>query len=87
MVVQRDALSSRLGSTVLCPLTSDRRDVAEFRVDLDPSPENGLRLPSRVMVDKIVALPTDKVGAVIGRLTPSQLQDLNRALMIVLDLP
>jgi mRNA interferase MazF len=87
VVVQRDALSDHLGSTVVCPLTSDLRFATDFRVDVEPSPESGLRLPSRVMVDKVQALPTEKVGAVIGRLTSAELQDLNRALMVVLDLP
>jgi len=37
-----------------------------LRIDVTPSPGNGLRKPSQVMIDKIVTVKRDKVGKVFG---------------------
>lgn len=87
VVVQSNILAAQLGSMVVCPITSDRQLTADFRINLEPSAATGLRLPSHIMVDKILALPTEKISRIIGRLEPTQLRELNRALMLVLDLP
>lgn len=87
VVVQKDILAERLDSVVVCPLTSDLDLAGQFRLEIKPAPRNGLRLRSHIMVDKVQAVPREKVRAVIGHLEPDQVAAVNRALMLVLDLP
>ena len=65
VIVQSDWLDGT-DSVLVSLLTSTVRDAPIFRLSLDPSPDNGLRVPSQIMVDRILALPRDKCGAVIS---------------------
>ena len=47
---------------------------------------NGLRAPSRPMVDKITTVPKKRLGERIGRLRPADLVRLNRAIAVFLGL-
>ena len=84
LVVQTDLLDA-LPTLMHCPISSELRD-ADFRVLLQPTPENGLRLPSQVMVDKVSTLPRSKVGAAFGHLDVESLRKVDRALLLVLGL-
>lgn len=42
-----------LATILVCPLTSMLIDAPAFRMEVRPAPENGLRLPSQVMLDKL----------------------------------
>jgi len=84
LVVQTDLLDA-LPTVMLCPISSELRD-ADFRVLLQPTPDNGLRLPSQVMVDKVSTLPRSKVGAAIGHLEAESLRQVDRAPLLVLGL-
>jgi PemK-like, MazF-like toxin of type II toxin-antitoxin system len=41
---------------VVCQLTSELTDAPDFRVNIEPGRENGLRLKSQVMADKPVTI-------------------------------
>lgn len=84
LVVQSDSLSD-LKSVVVCPLTSKVRD-CDFRVLLAPTPSTGLSRGSQVMVDKIVAIPLAKTGAVFGRVSEEKMREVDRALLVVVGL-
>jgi mRNA interferase MazF len=71
---------------LVCLLTSTLRDAPFFRLSVMPGPENGLRAPSQVMVDKIVAVRRDRCGSTIGRLDAGDLVALNRLLALVIGL-
>ncbi len=43
VIVQTDAFPESHASVVVCQLTSELADAPDFRVTIDPSPENGLR--------------------------------------------
>ena len=81
LVVQTDLLED-LESVVLCPVTSDLRTAA-FRVTLEPTPGNGLRELSQVMVDKLSTVPRAKVSAAFGSLTVEKMRAVDRALLLV----
>jgi mRNA interferase MazF len=49
-------------------LTSARVEAPLYRLTVEPSQLNGLKAPSQVMIDKIVAIPRKKCGSVIGHL-------------------
>ena len=72
---------------VLCPLSSDLTGFAIFRVKLLASRTSGLRTDSEVMVDKMATVNRDRIRQRIGRLSGSQMDQLNAALRIWMDLP
>ncbi len=86
LVVQND-LFAELPSVVVCPLTSMVRSDADlFRLDVEPTPGNGLRQLSQIAVDKITVVPAAKVGDVIGMADDALLLRVNRALALFLSI-
>ncbi len=86
LVVQND-LFAELPSVVVCPLTSMVRSDADlFRLDVEPTPGNGLRQLSQIAVDKITVVPVAKVGDVIGMADDALLLRVNRALALFLSI-
>jgi mRNA interferase MazF len=85
VIVQDDAFGA-LGSVTICPLTSDATDVPLFRIDLEPSDLNGLRVTSRIMADKVTTISKSKLGRRIGRLSDPDMLRLNRAILVFLGL-
>jgi mRNA interferase MazF len=67
-------------------LTSEIADASDFRVTLDPSAENGLRVTPQVMADKLVSIRRVRIGRAIGRLNQVQITRLNAALAFVMGL-
>ena len=57
-----------------------------MRIAVAPSPRNGLRKPSQLMVDKLFSVPIQALGAVVGQLEPQVLIELDLALRDWLDL-
>lgn len=86
VVVQADYLAEHLESITVRPLTSDLLKNVSIRIGVDPSPLNGLRLPSEIMVDKMQTYPRPKVFGPIGKLTTDDMRRLNRALAFFLQL-
>jgi mRNA interferase MazF len=56
-------------------------DWPAFRVTIEPSAENGLRVTSQVMIDKTTAVPRDKIGSVIGHVDAATMRMVSRALV------
>jgi mRNA interferase MazF len=83
LVVQSDHLAA-FDSIVVCPLTSDLVSEAVTRISLEPTPENGLRLPSQVMVEKVNAISLRRCRDVIGKVDRSTLDQVAGALAFVL---
>ncbi len=84
LVVQSD-LFNELPSVVICPLTTTLRDDApQLRIDVAPSPQNGLGQPSQIAIDKITVVPATKVGAAIGAADDALIVRVNRALALFL---
>jgi mRNA interferase MazF len=86
VIVQTDALPEGHASIVVCQLTSDLVDTSDFRVTIDPSPDNGLRVTSQVMADKPVTLRREGIGRTIGRFGDRDMARLSVALAFVLGL-
>ncbi len=66
--------------------TSALVDAPLFRLSVNPSEENGLNPPSQIMIDKILAVPREKCGAVIGHLDDRAKLSLNHMLSVMLGL-
>ena len=67
-------------------MTSALADAPLYRLQIEPNAANGLKAPSQVMVDKIVAMPREKCGAVIGRIDDLSLIALDRMLSVIIGL-
>jgi mRNA interferase MazF len=63
--------------------SSTLADTPLFRLSVEPMLENGLKLPSQIMVDKIIAYPREKCGVVIGLLDQATLLTLNHMLAVM----
>jgi len=83
VVIQSDWLKST-DSVLVSPFTSMFVEAPLFRLSVEPSTTNGLKLPSQIMVDKIVAISREKCGAVIGCLDEGALIALNHMLAVVI---
>ncbi len=68
-------------------LTSTIADSPLFRPTLEPTPENGLKLPSQIMIDKIIAYPRAKCGSIIGSVDQATLLGLNHLLAVMVGIP
>lgn len=55
-----------------------------IRLDVEPSPKNGLRKRSQVMVDKAMTVKRDTPGEPFGRLDAETMVAINRALALFL---
>jgi len=86
VIVQSDAFPDRHASVVVCQLTSELADAPDFRVTIEPTPENGLRATSQVMADKPVTLRRERIGQAIGRLGDQDMARIGIALAFVLGL-
>ena len=67
-------------------MTSDYSDAPDFRVTIDPSPRNGLRLRSQVMADKPVTIRRERIGRHVGNLDDKDMARLNIAMAFVMGL-
>ena len=86
VIVQTDALPAAHASVVVCQMTSDCSDAPDFRVTIDPSERNGLRVKSQVMADKPVTIRRERIGLHIGHLDDKDVVRLNIALAFVMGL-
>lgn len=83
VIIQNDLFDATKSITV-CSFTTNLIEAPLFRLAIEPSEINGLRYPSRLMVDKINSVPRTKIGTHIGRLGDEDLVRLNRAIVVFL---
>ena len=86
VIVQTDALPIEHASVVVCQMTSEYSDAPDFRVTVEPTDANGLRVRSQVMADKPVTIRRERIGRQIGHLDDKDLARLNVALAFVMGL-
>ncbi|KQY11354.1 type II toxin-antitoxin system PemK/MazF family toxin [Rhizobium sp. Root482] len=84
VVVQTNAMNDKHDSVIVCMMTSHDTPLVDFRLALQPTPTNGLKLPSYIMVDKPVTVRQDRAGSVIGKLEPDEVRMLDSILSFVL---
>lgn len=86
VVIVQDDNFDATDSVTVCAFTTDPADAPLFRLLVEPNERNGLRAPSRLMVDKVTTVPRSKVGDRIGRLDDEDVVRLNQAVMVFLGL-
>lgn len=85
VIVQDDRFDATATVTV-CAFTTDATEAPLFRLLVAPDDTNGIREASRLMVDRITAIPKSKVGERVGRLGDEDMVRLDRALLVFLGL-
>lgn len=83
LVIQSDQFGGTASVTVLL-LSGTLVDAPLIRLDVAPSPDNGLRERSRVMVDKAMTVKRDKLGESFGRLDDGTMVAVMRPLALFL---
>jgi len=85
VIVSRQAVIDSRFSTVVCaPVFSHAEGLyTQIAVGI----EEGLKYPSWILCDNLVSVRKTKLRNFVGSLPPSKLAELNRALMLALDLP
>jgi mRNA interferase MazF len=85
VIVQSDLISIT-DSVLVALITSSLTYAPLLRLNLEPSPENKLKVTSQIMMDKILAFPRSKCGKIIGRLSDSEILTLNQLLSVIFGL-
>lgn len=85
LIIQSDQFPGTATVAVLL-VTSTLVDAPLLRLTVEPSPENGLRKPSQIMIDKPMTVRIDKIGTCFGRLDAAALVSVNRSLALFLGL-
>lgn len=85
VIIQHDKFAL-LDSVTTCGFTSDPTDLPLLRILIEPSAVNGLKSPSRIMVDKILTIRKARLGYRIGRSEGEDMTRLDRAIATFLGL-
>jgi len=85
VIIQSDAFEATF-TVLICPFTSEEIEIPDMRFAVEPSPKNGLRARSWLMLDKITPVQRAKIGNRIGSLAAADMGRANRALAVVLGL-
>ena len=83
LVIQFDQFPDTATVTVLL-ITSTLVDAPLIRLTVEPTPENGLRMTSQIMIDKVMTVRRDKLGEAFGQLDDARMLEVNRALALFL---
>lgn len=81
LIIQSDLFQEH-PSVTLCLLTSHLRQTPLIRYEVEPSTGNGLSSISQVQIDKLMTVPRQKIGPVIGRLSPKQMNEITKLLVL-----
>lgn len=85
VIVQDDSFSATDSITV-CGFTSDPTEAPLFRLQIEATDLNGLKLGSRLMIDKLTTVHKTKLGKRIGQLDTSDLLRMNQSIIVFLGL-
>ena len=81
LIVQTDLFSEH-PSVTICLLSSHLKQTPLFRYIVEPHTDNGLSVTSQVQIDKIMTVPREKLGAIIGQLTDKQMSEVTKLLAL-----
>jgi mRNA interferase MazF len=84
VVVQENELGE--GTVLACPITWAITEKLPLRPLIEATENNGLRVRSQIMTDRLLAVPRNSVRQTIGELDSVNVNRLDAALMLVLGL-
>ena len=82
LIVQSDLFNETHASVTVVPVTSTLVNAPLFRLTVEPSPGNGLRSLSQLMVDKVTTVSRARIAQTIGRLEDDLVLRVSRALAL-----
>jgi len=82
VVIIQDDRFDATDSVTVCAVTTDPTAAPLIRLPVVPDDQNGLRVASSLMVDKITTVPRSKFGERIGRLADEDMVRLGRAVVV-----
>jgi mRNA interferase MazF len=85
VILQDDAFDATASITI-CPFTSHTIDAPLMRLSVVPSNQNGLKIESQLMVDKMTTIAKTKLERRIGKLAADDIARLDRAVLMFLGL-
>ena len=83
LIIQSD-LFDQIPTVTVMLISGTPQDTPLLRLSIEPDGENGLRKPSQIMVDKVMTMRRDKVGAPFGKLNAETMVSVNRLLAVFL---
>jgi mRNA interferase MazF len=86
VVVQSDLFNGTHSSVAVCLITSHLEDAPLFRIPVPAGRTTGLKLQSQVMIDKVIAIPRNRITGRAGALVTSLLEEVDDALRLWLEL-
>ena len=86
VVVQSDLFNGTHSSVAVCLITTHLQDAPLFRIPVPVGRMTGLKLESQVMVDKVIAIPRNKITGRAGALAAGPLKEIDNALRLWLEL-
>lgn len=81
LVIQSDQFA-QTGTVTILLVSGTLVDAPLIRPSVRPTPQNGLRKPSQIQIDKAMSVKRDKVGPVIGRLDDATMLAVTRSLAL-----
>jgi len=86
LIVQSDRLQNYPSIVVVLLSSAFIQSHYLVRIQIEPTPENGLKQTSQIAIDHIVTVPRESIGKHIGQVSPEIMWTVDRALSIFLDL-
>ncbi len=83
LIIQDDRFDAT-DSITICPLTTTVADIPLLRIPLQPNTTNGLATPSSIMIDKISTVHRSKLGQRIGKVSTTEMLQMERGLLVYL---
>ncbi|AIY00825.1 hypothetical protein ART_1226 [Arthrobacter sp. PAMC 25486] len=83
-LMMQDGRFEATESITVLPLTSTLVDAPLLRIAVQPTELSGSLRDSYIMVDKLTTVRRSNVQSRVGRLTPTQLDQVERALLVFL---
>lgn len=83
LIIQSDFFDETGTVTVLL-VSGTLVDAPLIRLTVQPTPRNGLRKPSQVMVDKAMSVKRSRLGTPFGQLDEDAMLSVNRSLAVFL---
>ena len=77
-VILQDDRFDMTDSITVCAFTTDPTDAPLFRLPIEPTQNNGLRAPCRLMADKITTVRKARIGSYVGRLADEDIIQLDQ---------
>ena len=86
LVVQSELFNGTHSSVTVCLITSHLEDAPPYRFPVPAGRTTGLKVESEVMVDKVIAIPRNKITGCAGRLPAGVLKEVDNGLRLWLEL-